>query len=56
MLDLAGDSGNIPPVRLPVTFLMAAPCESSSESEKLTETFIDFKFGFGGTGHGGYWW
>ena len=45
MLDIAGDNGNVPPVCLPVTFLMAAPCESSSESEKFTGTFMDFKFG-----------
>ena len=25
MLDLVGDNGNVPPVCLPVTFLMAAP-------------------------------
>ena len=45
MLDLAGDNGNVPPVRLPVTFLVAAACESSSESEKFTGIFMDFRFG-----------
>ena len=39
MLDLAGDNGNVPPVCLPVTFLMAAPCESLSESKKIHRNF-----------------
>ena len=46
ILDLAGDNGNLPAVcLLVVIFLLTAPCESSSESEKFTGTFIDFKFG-----------
>ena len=45
ILDLAGDNGNVPPACLPVNFLFTATCESSSESEKFTGTFMDFKFG-----------